>query len=91
MEPAAEPTARLDFGDPMVRIFAQLLVNVLLVSFINFTVWFGITFFVYLQTRSVFATRMIAGLFLVAMAGTGCGSAASSITTARRASCRYPR
>ncbi|WP_433490197.1 MFS transporter [Nocardia grenadensis] len=69
--PATEPAARLDFGDPTVRTFAQLLVNVLLVSFINFTVWFGITFFVYLQTRSVFATGMIAGLFLVAMAGTG--------------------
>ncbi|WP_084486925.1 MFS transporter [Nocardia sienata] len=69
--PAVEPAARLDFGDPTVRTFAQLLVNVLLVSFINFTVWFGITFFVYLQTRSVFATGMIAGLFLVAMAGTG--------------------
>ncbi|WP_416562272.1 MFS transporter [Nocardia testacea] len=69
--PAAEPATRLDFGDPTVRTFAQLLVNVLLVSFINFTVWFGLTFFVYLQTRSVFATGMIAGLFLVAMAGTG--------------------
>ncbi|MEV0043670.1 MFS transporter [Nocardia rhamnosiphila] len=68
---AAEPAARLDFGDPTVRTFAQLLVNVLLVSFINFTVWFGITFFVYLETRSVFATGMIAGIFLVAMAGTG--------------------
>ncbi|MET8797099.1 MFS transporter [Nocardia sp. NPDC004568] len=71
METPRRPAARLDFGDPVVRTFAQLLVNVLLVSFINFTVWFGITFFVYLQTRSVFATGMIAGLFLVAMAGTG--------------------
>ncbi|MEU4315985.1 MFS transporter [Nocardia sp. NPDC024068] len=68
---AAEATDRLDVHDPTVRTFAQLLVNVLLVSFINFTVWFGITFFVYLQTRSVFATGMIAGIFLVAMAGTG--------------------
>lgn len=68
---ADEAAARLDFGDPTVRTFAQLLVNVLLVSFINFTVWFALTFFVYLRTRSVFATGMIAGIFLVAMAGTG--------------------
>ncbi|GGK91288.1 MFS transporter [Nocardia jinanensis] len=67
----AEPADRLDFTDRTVRTFAHLLVNVLLVSFINYTVWFGITFFVYLQTRSVFATGMIAGIFLVAMAGTG--------------------
>ncbi|WP_327150936.1 MFS transporter [Nocardia sp. NBC_01329] len=66
-----EVANRLDFGDHTVRTFAQLLVNVLLVSFINYTVWFGITFFVYLQTRSVFATGMIAGIFLIAMAGTG--------------------
>ncbi|MFI5717349.1 MFS transporter [Nocardia sp. NPDC051750] len=68
---ASEAATRLDPADPTVRTFAQLLVNVLLVSFINFTVWFAITFFVYLQTRSVFATGMIAGIFLVAMAGTG--------------------
>ncbi|WP_328396495.1 MFS transporter [Nocardia sp. NBC_00416] len=66
-----EAATRLDLTDPTVRTFAQLLVNVLLVSFINFTVWFGITFFVYLQTRSVFATGMIAGIFLVATAATG--------------------
>ncbi len=69
--PAEDLRTRLDLADPTVRTFAQLLVNVLLVSFINFTVWFGITFFVYLQTRSVFATGTIAGIFLVAMAGTG--------------------
>ncbi|WP_083874315.1 MFS transporter [Nocardia paucivorans] len=62
---------RLDFGDPTVRTFMHLLVNVLLVSFINFTIWFALTFFVYLRTRSVFATGVIAGVFLVAMAGTG--------------------
>ena len=51
--------------------FVQLLANVLLVSVINFTVWFAITFFVYLETRSVFATGMIAGIFLVATMLTG--------------------
>jgi DHA3 family multidrug efflux protein-like MFS transporter len=53
------------------RTFLQLLVNTLLVSVLNFTVWFAITFYVYLQTRSVFATGMVAGVFLVATAGTG--------------------
>lgn len=68
---STEDTARLDFRDPTVRTFAHLLVNVLLVTFINFTVWFAITFFVYLRTRSVFATGVIAGIFLVATAATG--------------------
>jgi DHA3 family multidrug efflux protein-like MFS transporter len=54
-----------------MRTFYHLLVNTLAVSVMNFTVWFAITFYVYLQTRSVFATGMIAGLFLVATALTG--------------------
>ncbi|MCW6006254.1 MFS transporter [Micromonospora sp. CPCC 205371] len=53
------------------RTFFQLLVSTLLVSVINFTVWFAITFYVYLQTRSVFATGVISGLFLVMTALTG--------------------
>ncbi len=53
------------------KVFYQLLINTLLVSVINFTVWFAITFYVYLQTRSVFATGMVTGVFLVATAGTG--------------------
>lgn len=51
--------------------FLQLLVNVLLVAVVNFTLWFAITFYVYLQTRSVFATGVISGLFLVATVLTG--------------------
>jgi DHA3 family multidrug efflux protein-like MFS transporter len=53
------------------KVFYQLLVNTLLVSVINFTVWFAITFYVYLQTRSVFATGVVAGIFLVMTALTG--------------------
>ena len=52
-------------------VFYQLLLNTLLVSVINFTVWFAITFYVYLQTRSVFATGVVAGIFLVMTATTG--------------------
>src|SRR3712207_8878836 len=53
------------------KTFYQLLVSALLVSVINFTVWFAITFYVYLQTRSVFATGVVAGIFLVMTALTG--------------------
>ncbi|MEU7908968.1 MFS transporter [Actinoplanes sp. NPDC049118] len=53
------------------KTFYQLLANTLLVSVINFTVWFAITFYVYLQTRSVFATGVISGIFLVMTALTG--------------------
>jgi len=68
---ADEQRPRLDPADPVVRTFAHLLANVLTVHVVNFTVWFGVTFFVYLETRSVFATGMIAGVFLIASAGTG--------------------
>lgn len=68
---STDATPRLQLSDPTVRTFVQLLTNVLLVGVMNFTVWFAITFFVFLQTRSVFATGVIAGLFLVAMVGTG--------------------
>ncbi|MBF9131304.1 MFS transporter [Plantactinospora sp. S1510] len=53
------------------KTFYQLLVNTLLVSVINFTVWFAITFYVYIETRSVFATGVISGIFLVMTALTG--------------------
>ncbi|WP_426512475.1 MFS transporter [Dactylosporangium sp. McL0621] len=51
--------------------FFHLLVSTLLVSVINFTVWFAITFYVFLETRSVFATGVVSGIFLVLTAATG--------------------
>ncbi|MEU8242783.1 MFS transporter [Actinoplanes missouriensis] len=54
-----------------VKTFYQILANTLLVSVMNFTVWFAVTFWVYLQTRSVFATGVISGIFLVLTAATG--------------------
>ncbi len=45
--------------------FHQLLANNLVANITNYTVWFAVTFWVYLETRSVFATGMIAGLYLV--------------------------
>jgi DHA3 family multidrug efflux protein-like MFS transporter len=54
-----------------VRVFYQLLVSTLLVSVTNYTVWFAITFYTYLETRSVFATGVVSGIFLVMTALTG--------------------
>ena len=62
---------RLDLRSGDQRTFAHVLVNALLVAVVNFTLWFAVTFWVYLQTRSVFATGLIAGIFLVATASTG--------------------
>jgi DHA3 family multidrug efflux protein-like MFS transporter len=54
-----------------LKAFYHLLTNTLVTSVINFTLWFAITFYVYLETRSVFAVSLIAGLYLVATAATG--------------------
>lgn len=51
--------------------FHHLLANNLVANIVNYTVWFAITFWVFLETRSVFATGMIAGLFLLFTAGFG--------------------
>jgi DHA3 family multidrug efflux protein-like MFS transporter len=48
-----------------MRTFHHLLANTLLANVANFTVWFAITFWIFLETRSVFATGMIAGIYLV--------------------------
>ncbi|HWS31800.1 MAG TPA: MFS transporter [Actinoplanes sp.] len=54
-----------------VRTFYQLLLNTGLVSVINYSLWFAVTFWTYLETRSVFATGIISGIFLVLTALTG--------------------
>jgi DHA3 family multidrug efflux protein-like MFS transporter len=48
-----------------MRPFHHLLINNLIANITNFTVWFAITFWIFLETRSVFATGMIAGIYLV--------------------------
>lgn len=50
--------------------FHQILGNNLVANVTNYTVWFALTFWVFLETRSVFATGMIAGLYLVFIAAT---------------------
>lgn len=47
-----------------MSVFHRILVNNLLANITNFTAWFAITFWVFLETGSVFATGMIAGIFL---------------------------
>ena len=66
----AKPRA-IDLSSATDRTFLHVLVNTLLVSVMNFTVWFAVTFWVYLETRSVLATGMVAGIFLVATALSG--------------------
>lgn len=51
--------------------FHQILGNNLVANITNFTVWFAITFWVYLETHSVFATGTIAGVYLILTAGLG--------------------
>jgi DHA3 family multidrug efflux protein-like MFS transporter len=61
----------LDFSRSTDRAFVHLLVNTLLVSVINFTLWFAVTFWVFLETKSVLATGMVAGIFLATTAVSG--------------------
>jgi len=61
----------LDPHNSRTQTFFHLLANTLFVSVINFTVWFAITFYTYIQTKSVLATGIIAGIFLVLTAASG--------------------
>lgn len=54
-----------------MKPFYHLLGNNLVANITNYTVWFAITFWVYLETKSVFATGMIAGVYLVFTAAFG--------------------
>lgn len=53
------------------NLFYQLLANTLVVSVVNFTVWFALTFYIYLQTKSVLAMSIISGIYLVVTVLTG--------------------
>ena len=54
-----------------MKAFYNVLANTLVASITNFTVWFALTFWIFLETQSVFATGMLAGIYLVLTAGTG--------------------
>ncbi|HEY5845746.1 MAG TPA: MFS transporter [Microlunatus sp.] len=51
--------------------FWQLLGNNLLATVTNFTVWTAVSFFTFLQTHSVFATGLIAGIYFALTASFG--------------------
>ncbi|KRA99477.1 multidrug transporter [Devosia sp. Root685] len=54
-----------------MRPFHHLLANNLVANVTNYTVWFAVTFWVFIETQSVFATGMIAGIYLVFTAAFG--------------------
>jgi DHA3 family multidrug efflux protein-like MFS transporter len=57
-------------GDP-VRPFLHILGNTIAAAILNALVWFGATFWVYLETQSVIATSVMAGIYTVTVAGSG--------------------
>jgi MFS transporter, DHA3 family, multidrug efflux protein len=54
-----------------MKTFYQILGNTLLANVTNMTVWFALIFFIYLETRSVTATSIVSGIYLVAVAVSG--------------------
>lgn len=54
-----------------MKIFYHLITNNALAALANLTIWFALTFFVYLETKSVFASGTIGGLYLVFVALSG--------------------
>ncbi len=55
----------------MTKLFYSILANTLAASVVNTLVWFAVTFWVYLQTRSVIATSVMAGIFTITIAFSG--------------------
>jgi DHA3 family multidrug efflux protein-like MFS transporter len=55
----------------MTRLFYVVLVNSLVAALTNSFVWFSVTFWVYLQTRSVLATSVMAGVYVSTVAISG--------------------
>ena len=54
-----------------MKTFYAVLVNSLVASVTNNFVWFAVTFWVYLETRSVIATSVMAGIFTTTVAVSG--------------------
>src|ERR671916_488582 len=55
----------------MLKTFYAVVANALVASLTNTVVWFAVTFWVYLETRSVIATSVMAGVFTVSVAISG--------------------
>lgn len=54
-----------------MKVFYATLVNSLVAFVVNNFVWFAVTFWVYLETKSVIATSVMAGIFTLTMAFSG--------------------
>lgn len=55
----------------MTKRFYAVVANTTAASIVNTLVWFAITFWVYLETKSVIATSVMAGIFTVTVAFSG--------------------
>lgn len=55
----------------MTKLFYAVLANSLVASSTNSFVWFAVTYWVYLQTRSVLATSVMAGIYVTTVAISG--------------------
>jgi len=55
----------------MMKTFHVTLANSLAAFLVNSTVWFAVTFWVFLETRSVIATSVMAGVFTLTIAFSG--------------------
>src|SRR5215207_2024817 len=54
-----------------MKTFYAILANALAASLTNTFVWFAVTFWVYLETQSVIATSIMAGVYTVSVAISG--------------------
>lgn len=54
-----------------MKTFYQILANTVLTNVTNMTVWFAMIFFIYLETKSVTATSIVSGIYLVMTASLG--------------------
>lgn len=50
---------------PNPNLFPHILANTAIAGFTNMLLWFAITFWIFLTTRSVFMTGMLGGIYLV--------------------------
>jgi DHA3 family multidrug efflux protein-like MFS transporter len=54
-----------------MKTFYAILANSLVASVTNTFVWFAVTFWIYLETKSVIATSVMAGVYTITVAGSG--------------------
>ncbi|MEH1124041.1 MFS transporter [Micromonospora sp. CPCC 206061] len=54
-----------------MRTFHRLVANTLLAGMTNNLIWFALTFWAYLETKSVIATSVVGGAYMLMLAGSG--------------------